>query len=62
MNTYIKILFLFILLLLEGCSSKMKPYPYDQPYKGNPCMFTDTENYQRCLNNSDFNPSMTGKY
>jgi len=63
MNISIKLLFIFILLILEGCSSKsVKSYSYDQPYNGRPCMFTDTVDYQKCINNSDVNPSLIGRY
>jgi PBP1b-binding outer membrane lipoprotein LpoB len=63
MNIFTKILFLLISVFIAGCSSKgMKPYAYDQPNSGRPFIHTDTADYQKCLNNSDYTPSMTGRY
>lgn len=71
---FIKIITIFITLLISGCSMSFSKdhkistplntpfaYSYDHPVRSNPCI-SGTENYQKCLNNSDLNPSMTGKY
>ena len=74
MNTYIKITTLSLSLLISGCSMTFSKdhkistplntplsYPYDRAVASSPCI-SGTESYQKCLNNSDSSPSMTGRY
>jgi hypothetical protein len=71
---YIKMIVFFIPLSISGCSMTLSKnhtistplntpfsYPYDRPIASNPCV-SGTENYQKCINNTDSNPSITGRY